>query len=154
MIRKIALATLIAGTLDIAMAAIDTAAKDRPVDAMLRAVASGPFPGAREWGMQGAIVGLAVHFVLIAIMATVFLLAWRYIRLVRDHPLIAGALYGVGLWLTMYGLVLPVRFGAAFPTTAPAELAKQLFAHVVLVGLVFGWIASRPSPLEDESADS
>ena len=154
MIRKIALATLIAGTLDIAMAAIDTAAKGKAVDAMLRAVASGPFPGAREWGMQGAVLGLAVHFTLMAIMAAIFFVAWRYIRLFRDHPLIAGALYGVGLWLTMYGLVLPVRFGAAFPTTAPAELAKQLFAHVVLVGLVFGWIASRPSPLEDESADS
>ena len=120
MIRKIALATLLAGTLDIAMAAIDTAAKGKAVEAMLRAVASGPFPGASQWGMQGAILGLAVHFVLIAIMATVFLLAWRHIRLVRDHPLIAGALYGLGLWLVMYGLVLPIRFGAPFPTAAPA----------------------------------
>lgn len=150
MIRKIALATLLAGTLDIAMAAIDTAAKGKAVDAMLRAVASGPFPAAREWGMQGAVLGLAVHFTLMTIMAAIFFLAWRYIRMVRDHPLIAGALYGVALWLTMYGLVLPLRFGAPFPTAAPAELAKQLFAHVVLVGLVFGWVAWRPSPLEDE----
>lgn len=145
MIRKIALATLVAGTLDIAMAAMDTASKGQPVTGMLRSVASGPFPGAREWGTQGAILGLLVHFTLIAIMATAFMAAYNRIAWIKAHALVAGAIYGFLLWLVMYGLVLPFRFGAPFPTTETVELAKQLFAHVVLVGLVFGWIASRRS---------
>ncbi|MBO9622614.1 MAG: hypothetical protein J7500_07870 [Sphingomonas sp.] len=139
--RRIAVATLVAGTLDIAMAAIDTAAAGRPIANMLRAVASGPFPAARTWGAAGAATGLLVHFAIMAVMATVFLFAHARIARVRAHPLLAGALYGVVLWLVMYGLVLPLRFGAPFPSTEPVELAKQLFAHIVLVGLSFGLVA-------------
>lgn len=141
--RRIAAATLIAGTLDIAMAAIDTAAAGRPIANMLRAVASGPFPTARQWGAAGAATGLLVHFAIMAVMASVFMLAHARIGWVRAHPLLAGALYGVALWLVMYGLVLPLRFGASFPSADPVELAKQLFAHVVLVGLSFGLVAHR-----------
>jgi hypothetical protein len=43
----------------------------------------------------------------------------------------------------MYGLVLPLRFGAPFPSADRLEIAKQLFAHVVLVGLVIGLVAKR-----------
>ena len=57
--------------------------------------------------------------------------------------MIAAALYGVGLWLVMYGLVLPLRFGVPFPSPNPPALAKQLFAHVVLVGLTIGLVARR-----------
>jgi hypothetical protein len=136
-------ATLLAGTLDIAMASIDTALAGRPVAGMLRAVASGPFPGARSWGAAGAAAGLLVHFAIMAAMAAVFMLAWRRVAVVRTHPLAAGAVYGVALWLLMYGIVLPLRFGAPFPTPDPLEIAKQLFAHIVLVGLVFGLVARR-----------
>ncbi|HVJ03392.1 MAG TPA: hypothetical protein VM662_14515 [Sphingomonas sp.] len=141
--RRIAAATLVAGTLDIAMAAIDTAAAGRPIANMLRAVASGPFPAARQWGATGAATGLLVHFAIMAVMASVFMLADARLTWVRAHPLLAGALYGVALWLVMYGLVLPLRFGASFPSADPVELAKQLFAHIILVGLSFGLVARR-----------
>jgi hypothetical protein len=138
---RILAATLAAGTLDIAMAAIDTALAERPIAGMLRAVASGPFPGAQAWGTAGAAAGLLVHFAIMAAMAWVFMLARERSAWMRAHPLLAGAAYGVGLWLVMYGLVLPLRFGAPFPSSEPVEIAKQLFAHVVLVGLVFGLFA-------------
>ncbi|MGK6356026.1 hypothetical protein ACMGDH_12490 [Sphingomonas sp. DT-207] len=138
---RILTATLTAGTLDIAWAAADTLLAGRPVAGMLRAVASGPFPGASQWGAAGAATGLLVHFVIMAAMAAIFMLAHARLASVRAHPLLAGAAYGVGLWLVMYGLVLPLRFGAPFPSSEPVEIAKQLFAHVVLVGLVFGLVA-------------
>ena len=142
MIRTITVATFVAGTLDITMAAVDTMLKGRDATAMLRSVASGPFAGASDWGAQGAALGLAVHFAIMAVMATVFVLAYLRSARIRAHPIIAGSLYGVGLWLVMYGLVLPLRFGAPFPSINPVEIAKQLFAHVVLVGMTFGWITS------------
>jgi hypothetical protein len=43
----------------------------------------------------------------------------------------------------MYGLVLPLRFGMPFPSPQPMAIAKQLFAHVLLVGLTFGLVARR-----------
>jgi hypothetical protein len=141
--RRIAVATAIAGTLDIAMAATETALAGRPIAGMLRAVASGPFPGARQWGLAGAGVGLLVHFAIIAVMASVFMIARERLAFVRANPLLAGAAYGVVLWLVMYGVVLPWRFGATFPSADLVDIAKQLFAHVVLVGLVFGWVARK-----------
>ena len=42
---------------------------------MLRYVASGPFPAATDMGTAGAILGLLVHFTLMAIMAAGFVLA-------------------------------------------------------------------------------
>ena len=139
--RRIVVATAIAGTLDIGMAAIETARAGKPVAGMLRSVASGPVPDAGHWGATGAALGLAVHYTIMAVMAAVFILARDRIPWVRAHTLFAAALYGVGLWLIMYGLVLPLRFGAPFPSHDPVALAKQLFAHVVLVGLTIGLVA-------------
>lgn len=139
--RRIALATLVAGSLDIGFAAINTAAAGKPIADMLRSVASGPFADAPHWGTAGAATGLAVHFAIMAVMAAVFVIAIDRISWVRKNWLLAGLLYGLGLWLVMYGVVLPHRFGTHFPTNKPIELAKQLFAHVGLVGLPIALIA-------------
>jgi len=141
--QRILLATLIAGTLDIGMAAIETARAGKPVGGMLRSVASGPFPPAVDWGTGGALAGLLVHFAIMGVMAAVFLIARERIAIVRRHTILAALAYGVILWLVMYGLVLPLRFGMSFPSPKPEAIAKQLFAHVVLVGLTFGLVARR-----------
>ncbi|RYD89666.1 MAG: hypothetical protein EOP61_31155, partial [Sphingomonadales bacterium] len=58
-IRRILIATAIAGALDIGAAMILSVANGGTVAGMLRSVASGPFPSAREWGAAGAALGLA-----------------------------------------------------------------------------------------------
>jgi len=143
--QRILLATAIAGTLDIGMAMIETARAGKPIGGMLRSLASGPFPPATDWGAGGAVVGLAVHYAIMAVMAAVFLIARDRIAIVRRHTILAALAYGVILWLVMYGLVLPLRFGMSFPSPKPTAIAKQLFAHVVLVGLTFGLVAKRGS---------
>lgn len=154
MIRTIALATFIAGTLDITMAAADATMKGGNPTGMLRSVASGPFPGAGDWGAPGAAAGLAVHFAIMAVMAAVFALAYRNLAAVRARPLLAGALYGLALWLVMYGLVLPLRFNASFPSPDPVEIAKQLFAHVALVGMVIALITQKLLSREPDALSS
>ena len=153
MIRTIAFATFVAGTLDITMAAIDATVKGGKTSGMLRSVASGPFPGAGDWGAEGAALGLLVHFAIMAVMAAAFVLAYKNNGRIREHPLVAGAIYGVGLWLVMYGLVIPLRFGAPFPSPDAVEIAKQLFAHVALVGVPIAWIASRTLKTHDSVAN-
>jgi len=141
--QNILLATAIAGTLDIGMAAIETMRAGKPVEGMLRGVASGPFPPAIDWGLGGALAGLIVHYAIMAVMAAVFLIARERFAVIRRHTIPAALVYGVILWLVMYGLVLPLRFGVSFPSPKPTAIAKQLFAHVVLVGLTFGLVARR-----------
>jgi hypothetical protein len=139
--RAILVATAVAGTLDIAMAFVTS---DRSPDAILRSIASGPFGAAmNEGGLPASVLGLAVHFSIMAAMAAVFVLAGgRWTRLLAQ-PVLSGLVYGLGLYLLMYWVVLPLRWPEAFPITEPEEVGKALFAHMVLVGLPIALIAAR-----------
>ena len=69
MTRAFGWATLVAGTLDIIYAAVMSSIFGNGPAAMLRTVASGPYPPATEMGAAGSVLGLIVHFTLMAVMA-------------------------------------------------------------------------------------
>jgi hypothetical protein len=142
MLRTIALATLVAGTLDILWAIILTVWFGREIPDMLRFVASGPFPAAPGWGGTGAALGLAVHFTLMAIMAAIFVLAAHRMPALVSHPLVAGVGYGLLTYVAMNWIVVPLRFDSPLPPKL-ISIATQLFAHVVLVGIPFALITTR-----------
>ena len=142
MLRTIAWATLVAGTLDILMAVIDVSLSGGSVPGMVRSIASGPFGDGMRESSAGVPAGLVVHFVIMAVIAAVYIVAARRIPALTRYWWIAGLLYGVGVWLVMYGIVLPARFGGSLPSEALA-VAKGLFAHCVLVGLPIAWITAR-----------
>lgn len=141
MLKPIAQATLIAGTLDILAAIGLTLFYGRPVPGMLRFVASGPFPPAMGWGDAGAVLGLLVHFALMAIMVVIyFQLAWRWPQLAAQ-PLKWGVFYGLATYVVMNLIVVPARFGG-FPPSLHATVT-QLFCHIVLVGIPIALVAAR-----------
>ena len=142
MLRPIAIATAVSGTLDILFAVILTLLRGRAPADMLRFVASGPFPEATEWGPAGAALGLATHFTLMAIMATIFVLAARRFPDLVASPLKWGVFYGLVTFVVMNWIVVPLRFPAAWPPK-PLGIATQLFAHIVLVGIPFAYITAR-----------
>jgi uncharacterized membrane protein YagU involved in acid resistance len=132
---------LIAGTLDIGMAFVTAG---RAPDSVLRSVASGPFGGSmNEGGMAVALLGLLVHFAIMAVMAGVFVAAGQRWTQLVEHPVAAGLAYGFALYVAMYWIVLPLRWPEAFPIADPVEVAKALFAHMVLVGLPIALIAAQ-----------
>jgi hypothetical protein len=140
--RPIALATLVSGTLDILFAMILTVSFGRQIPNMLRSVASGPFPLATDMGAAGAILGLAVHFALMATMATALMLLVRWKPEQLDTPYRTGVAFGVVTYFAMNWAVVPLRFHTPLPPT-PLSLATQLFAHIVLVGIPMALIARR-----------
>ena len=142
MVRPILLATLVAGTLDICFAAILSMIFGRGPAAMLRSVASGPFPGASDWGATGSVLGLLTHFVLMGIMATAFVLFARQRPALLEQPIKWGVIYGLVTYVVMNLIVVPLRFGSPLPPT-PRAIATQLFAHIVLVGIPIALIAAR-----------
>lgn len=142
MLKPIALATLVAGTLDILFAVILTLYFGREPDNMLRYVASGPFPSATEWETPGALLGLFVHFTLMAIMATIYVLFARRFPDMIASPLKWGLIFGLVTYVAMNWIVVPLRFDAPLPPK-PLSIATQLFAHIVLVGLPIAWITAR-----------
>jgi len=142
MLKPIAIATAVCGTLDILFAMILTVFFGREIGNMLRYVGSGPFPQAAEMGTSGAILGLLVHFALMAIMASVYVLAARRIPALVERPIQWGVLYGLATYAVMNWLVVPMRFGTPLPPS-PLSMATQLFAHIVLVGVPIALIAAR-----------
>jgi len=140
--KPIALATLICGTLDILLAMILTVAFGRQIPNMLRYVASGPFPAAAGMGAAGAILGLLVHFSLMAIMVAALLLLVRHWPRLLDTPWRTALVFGLVTYFIMNWAVVPLRFHTPLPPR-PLSIATQLFAHIVLVGLPATLIARR-----------
>jgi len=141
-VKTIALSTAVSGTLDILFAMILTVAFGRHIPDMLRFVASGPFPSATDMGAGGAILGLAVHFGLMAIMGTIFVLIVRARPVLLDTPWRTALAWGVITYFAMNWLVVPLRFHAPLPPKA-LSIVTQAFAHVVLVGIPMTFIARR-----------
>jgi len=141
-VKPIALATLVSGTLDMLFAMILTLAFGRQIPNMLRYVASGPFPRAVEMGAGGAILGLVVHFALMAVMALAFVLIVRARPVLLDTPWRTALAYGVVTYFAMNWVVVPLRFGTPLPPKT-LSIVTQGFAHIVLVGMPFAFIARR-----------
>ena len=140
--KPITAATLVCGTLDILFAMILTILRGRHIPDMLRFVASGPFPEAVHWGAGGALLGLAVHFTIMAILVALYVLLAPKFPHNLEMPFRSGLAYGVVTWAVMNLVVVPLRFPAAWPPTKLA-VATQLFAHIVLVGLPMAYITRR-----------
>jgi hypothetical protein len=144
MLKRIALATLVAGTLDILSAFVFAGMAGATPGKVLRYVASGPFGDAvREGGAGWAAAGLGVHFAIMACMATAYFLVAPRIPVLIRHPIVAGLLYGLLLWGIMYWIVKPLRWPEAPLPSSLWGIGNALFSHCILVGLPIAWIASR-----------
>jgi hypothetical protein len=143
MLRPIAVATLLAGTLDIFSAFIFSGA----VVGVLQTVASGPLGDEIASSSAGAPLGLLVHFAIMAVMVAVYVIAASRIPALNRYWWIAGPLYGVALWTLMYWIVMPLRWDSYQTPSELGAIARQLFSHCVLTGLPIAWIASRRPPL-------
>jgi hypothetical protein len=140
--RTIALQTAVSGTLDILLAMGLTLFFGRHIGDMLRTLASGPLPAATGMGSSGAVLGHAVHFVLMGIMAAIFVALVTQRPTLLDTPYRTGLAYGIVTYIVMNLIVVRLRFHPPFPPK-PISIATQLFAHIVLVGMPFALIAAR-----------
>jgi hypothetical protein len=91
---------------------------------------------ATRGGLASAALGVAVHFTIAFSAALVFVVASRALRILTTQPVLCGLLYGVAVYLFMYGVVLRVRFGPV------ALTATGLLIHMFCVGLPIA-IAAR-----------
>jgi hypothetical protein len=140
--RPILIATLVAGSLDILYAIGLTHVYGNSAAGMLRFIASGLFPEARDWGMAGALLGLTVHFALMTVMAAAFVVAASKTPSLIRSPLAFGLAYGLALYLVMNLIVLPVRFSMALPSD-PAKIATLLVPHLLFVGIPIALITAK-----------
>ena len=143
MLKPIIIATLIAGTLDIISAFVFSALAGVSALAVLKFVASGPFGDAptESWGW--GLVGLAVHFAIMACMVTAYMVVAPRLPVLLRQPILAGILYGVLLWIIMYWIVRPLRFPELPLPHTFKGISQALFSHCILVGIPIALVASR-----------
>jgi len=141
--RAIIAAVAASGTLDILSAFVFGGMAGVGPGKILRYVASGPFGDPmREGGTGAAAVGLGVHYALMTIMVLLYFALASRIDVMRRQWPVSGALYGIAIYLVMYWIVVPTRFGSE-PRTDLWSVGNALFSHIVCVGLPMAFIASR-----------
>ena len=134
-IRRIALAILVAGTLDLLAAFWFASQGGWSPTRVLQFVASGPFGDAMMSDAKFAPLGVLVHFAIMSVMVIAyFALAPKFVW-TRKHPILAGLAYGLVLWIVMYWIVRPLRWPSIAVSTDPTEIGGQWFCHLVLVGI-------------------
>jgi hypothetical protein len=146
--QPILIGGLIAGTLDITYACVFSYIRRgvSPI-AVLQSVAAGALGAkATEGGMKTALLGLCFHFLIALIATAVYYFASRVFRFMVEHAVISGILYGVCVYLVMYGLVL--RFSAIHSTRYPWSypwplLTGNLLIHMLGIGLTIALVVRK-----------
>jgi len=145
----ILIAGLIAGALDITYACIFNYLRrgTTPI-AVLQSVASGAIgrPAAVAGGVKTAALGLFFHFLIATTAAAVYYFASRVIRFMITHAFISGILYGLCIYLFMYGPVF--RYSAIHSTTYPWNypwivLLCNLGIHMFGIGLSIALVTRK-----------
>jgi hypothetical protein len=137
-------AGLIAAVLDISNPIIVWGLKGVPAERILQSVASGLLgKAAYAGGAATAALGMAAHTVIMLGAATFYYLASRRLPVMNRRPLIAGPVFGLGFYVFMNYLVVPLSRAGMPAPSGWFPVLNQLFCHLVLVGLTFSLIISR-----------
>lgn len=126
---------LLAGIFDITQAFIGFGLLGAKPFRILQHIAGGVF-GARsmQMGWTSAALGLIFHFTIAFTAAAVYYLASRMVRVMVQHAVLCGMLYGELVFLFMYFVVLPLSaLGPAHFSTATYITGP--IGHTFLVGL-------------------
>jgi hypothetical protein len=81
------------------------------------------------------ILGLCIHYFIAFSAATVYCVAARKLDFLRDHFIVCGIFYGIGVFLFMQLVVLPL---SAYHAMGPYQyhgLVQGLLIHMFLIGL-------------------
>jgi hypothetical protein len=125
----------IAATLDLVYACIRQAGRGRSPEWTLQSVASGwlgdqSFAG----GWPTALLGAVSHYLILLVAALLFMLASRRSVALRRHVFLAGAAFGVVIFLFMNFVVLPASAFPFHPRYTAAALLEGFVSHALLVG--------------------
>ena len=145
-LRGVLVGGAIAGILDITYAITWSHFRGRSAMWVLQSVASGLLgETAFHGGVPLALLGLFCHFIVAFGAATVYYVAATKLAILRDRPILSGAIFGIFVYLFMNFVVIPL---SAFPIALkfpPAVLARGFVSHAVLIGIPIAMAISRLS---------
>ncbi len=102
---------------------------------VLQFIASGVYgPTAIDGGAMMVVLGTFFHFLIAFVCAVLFYLAYPKVEFLRKNDIASGLIYGLGIWIVMNLMVLPL---SNIPKS-PFDLGLALIGivwHMTLVGL-------------------
>jgi len=142
-LQAIGLAGLAGGLVDFVYASVMFGlVKGKPIYKVWQGVAGGWLgKSAADGGYASAALGVVTHFGIALCMAAAYGLAATRLKVLTQRPVVCGLVYGVLLYAFMYGVVLPLRFGAPYRWHGLAS-AGDLASHMG-VGLAIAWVLAR-----------
>lgn len=104
---------------------------------LLQSVAAGWFgrDAAFAGGWATAAAGLGFHFFIAFTITAIFFLAARSMRWLIERPIITGPLYGIGVYLVMNRVVIPLSKIGPQPWPRTSVLVSGLLVHMFVIGL-------------------
>jgi hypothetical protein len=118
---------------------------------ILHSIAAGLIgrPAATQGGLKTALLGAGLHYFIACMIALVYFLASRRIRVLTAKPVLCGIVYGLIVYGVMNYVVVPLSaVGAGWRIPATPVLANGLLIHAFGVGLpsaLFARAAARAS---------
>lgn len=125
----ILMAGLAGGAVDLLYASGMAMSRGRPWTMPWRSVASGWIGKAAADGMGPIVLGLMTHFGIALCMAAAYIHLARRVPLVAARPWATAPIYGLILYIIMYLIVVPLRFGNPWQWRGASSLL-DLLAHV------------------------
>ena len=129
---------LTAGVLDIAYAILFSYFRSgTPPTRLLQSVASGALgrDAAYAGGAATAAIGLGFHFLIAFIITGIFFAAAARAPVLTSRPLLTGAIYGIGVYLVMNFVVIPLSRIGPRPMPATIVIVTGVLVHMFLIGL-------------------
>ncbi|MGA7461426.1 MAG: hypothetical protein WBW69_14450 [Candidatus Korobacteraceae bacterium] len=144
-VKTILVAGLIAGFLDGMDAVVYIAwMSGRSAVRVFQFIASGAL-GMKSFdgGVGTALLGVFFHFVIAIGAAAVFYVLSVNLPMVLRRPLLWGPAYGVGVFVFMHYVVVPLSAAPKQPPLSLPALANLLLSHIFFVGIPIAWVTRQ-----------
>lgn len=143
--RTFVATALIAGALDIIYAiAFSYFRSGTSPSRLLQSVAYGALGrDAYAGGAATAALGLAFHFLIAFTITALFFAAASHYPWLTRRPVITGSVFGVGVYLVMNFVVIPLSRIGPRPLPAAIVMVTGVLVHMFLIGVPIAWGAKR-----------
>ena len=98
---------------------------------------------AASGGLASALLGAVLHFAIATSVVAACYFLGRTIPFIRQQPLMAGAIYGLGVFLVMYGVVMPLSRVGSPRWELGVPLVNNVLIHIFGVGMPSALFARR-----------
>jgi len=143
--RAIGWAGLLAGTLDITAAIVESGLQGKSPLHMFQGIAGGLLGmSSFQGGLSTAALGAFFHYFIATTASAVFYLVSRKWKGLVRHPIPSGLFYGVAVYIFMYYVVLPLSaYHSRIALPPMSHLIRDVSVHMFLVGLPISLMVRR-----------